>query len=69
MRGSRSIRIARPHGGFSRGILADRHHKCIGTIGEMFDAEEPFTPRGCVTQAWSVAEVLRAWVQDRTRRD
>jgi len=45
------------------GILADRHHKCIGTIGEIFDAEEPFTPRGCVAQAWSVAEVLRAWVK------
>src|SRR5215467_15638993 len=48
---------------FLEGILADRHHKCIGTIGEIFDAEEPFTPRGCVAQAWSVAEVLRAWVK------
>ena len=36
---------------------------CIGTISEVFDAEEPFTPRGCVAQAWSVAEVLRAWVK------
>ena len=35
---------------------------CIGTIGEIFDAEPPFHPRGCVAQAWSVAEVLRAWV-------
>jgi glycogen debranching enzyme len=25
------------------------------------DAEEPFTPHGCIAQAWSVAEVLRAW--------
>lgn len=32
---------------------------CIGTISEVFDAEEPFTPRGCAAQAWSVAEVLR----------
>jgi glycogen debranching enzyme len=32
---------------------------CVGTIGEIFDAEEPYTPRGCVAQAWSVAEVLR----------
>jgi glycogen debranching enzyme len=31
----------------------------IGTISEVFDAEEPFTPRGCMAQAWSVAEVLR----------
>ena len=34
---------------------------CIGSISEIFDAEPPFTPRGCVAQAWSVAEVLRAW--------
>ena len=32
---------------------------CIGTISEIFDAEEPFSPRGCAAQAWSVAEVLR----------
>lgn len=32
---------------------------CIGSISEIFDAEPPFTPRGCVAQAWSVAEVLR----------
>ena len=32
---------------------------CIGSIGEVFDAEEPHTPRGCIAQAWSVAEVLR----------
>lgn len=31
----------------------------IGTISEIFDAEPPFTPRGCMAQAWSVAEVLR----------
>ncbi|HYG91001.1 MAG TPA: amylo-alpha-1,6-glucosidase [Azospirillum sp.] len=33
----------------------------IGTISEVFDAEPPFTPRGCIAQAWSVAEVLRCW--------
>ncbi len=37
--------------------------ECIGTIAEIFDAEAPFTPRGCVAQAWSVAEVLRCWVK------
>jgi len=35
----------------------------IGSISEIFDAEAPFTPRGCIAQAWSVAEVLRAWVK------
>jgi predicted glycogen debranching enzyme len=33
---------------------------CIGSINEIFDAEPPFAPRGCISQAWSVAEVLRA---------
>jgi predicted glycogen debranching enzyme len=33
----------------------------LGTLSEIFDAEPPFTPRGCVAQAWTVAEVLRAW--------
>jgi predicted glycogen debranching enzyme len=32
---------------------------CVGSISEIFDAEPPFTSRGCVAQAWSVAEVLR----------
>ncbi len=35
----------------------------IGTISEVFDAEPPFTPRGCIAQAWSVAEVLRCFVK------
>jgi predicted glycogen debranching enzyme len=35
---------------------------CVGSISEIFDAEEPFTPRGCCAQAWSVAEILRLLV-------
>ena len=35
---------------------------CIGQMSEVFDAEPPFLPRGCVAQAWSVAEVLRSWL-------
>jgi predicted glycogen debranching enzyme len=34
----------------------------IGTLSEVFDAEAPYTPRGCMAQAWSVAEVLRVWL-------
>jgi predicted glycogen debranching enzyme len=34
---------------------------CLGSISEIFDADAPFFPRGCIAQAWSVAEVLRAW--------
>jgi predicted glycogen debranching enzyme len=33
----------------------------VGSISEIFDGEPPFAPRGCISQAWSVAEVLRAW--------
>ena len=36
---------------------------CVGSISEVFDAEAPFLPRGCIAQAWSVAEVLRCWLQ------
>ncbi|MGL6282198.1 MAG: amylo-alpha-1,6-glucosidase, partial [Microcoleaceae cyanobacterium] len=33
----------------------------VGTLGEIFDGDEPFLPKGCIAQAWTVAEVLRAW--------
>jgi predicted glycogen debranching enzyme len=36
---------------------------CVGQISEVFDAEAPYVPRGCVAQAWSVAEVLRSWLK------
>ena len=36
---------------------------CIGSISEVFDADQPFIARGCVAQAWSVAEVMRCWVK------
>jgi glycogen debranching enzyme len=39
----------------------------IGSISEVFDAEAPFTPRGCIAQAWSAAEVLRSWVKTAPR--
>jgi len=35
---------------------------CIGSVSEIFDGEAPHTPRGCVAQAWGVAEVLRVAV-------
>jgi predicted glycogen debranching enzyme len=34
----------------------------LGTASEIFDGDAPMTPRGCIAQAWTVAEVLRAWV-------
>ena len=48
---------------FLQGFVEHLGEACIGSISEVFDAEEPFTPRGCVAQAWSVAEVLRCWAK------
>jgi len=45
------------------GLLNSLDSMCAGTIAEIFDAEPPFTPRGCVAQAWSVAETLRVLVR------
>jgi predicted glycogen debranching enzyme len=36
----------------------------LGQISEIADADAPFTPRGCIAQAWSVAELLRVSVQE-----
>jgi predicted glycogen debranching enzyme len=45
------------------GFVPHLGEACLGSISEVFDAEKPYTPRGCVAQAWSVAEVLRCWVK------
>ena len=34
----------------------------LGTISEIFNGDAPMQPVGCIAQAWSVAEVIRAWV-------
>ena len=36
----------------------------LGTISEIFDGNEPHHPQGCISQAWSVAEPLRAYIED-----
>jgi predicted glycogen debranching enzyme len=36
----------------------------VGTISEVFDGDYPYSPGGCIAQAWSVAEILRAYVED-----
>ena len=35
-----------------------------GSVHEIFDGDPVYAPRGCITQAWSVAEILRAWAED-----
>ncbi len=34
----------------------------LGSLSEIFDGNAPMTPRGCIAQAWTVAEILRAWL-------
>lgn len=34
----------------------------LGSLSEIFDGDAPMAPRGCIAQAWTVAEVLRAWI-------
>jgi len=35
-----------------------------GSINEIFDGDPIYAPEGCISQAWSVAEILRACVED-----
>jgi predicted glycogen debranching enzyme len=48
---------------YLEGFVPHLNEACVGSISEIFDADPPFTPRGCIAQAWSVAEVLRCWVK------
>lgn len=50
--------------GFLAGLEAHLHEACLGQVSEIFDAEAPHRPRGCFAQAWSIAEPLRALVED-----
>jgi len=36
----------------------------IGTVSEIFDGEAPHSPRGCIAQAWGVAEILRGFIEE-----
>jgi predicted glycogen debranching enzyme len=35
----------------------------LGSCAEIFDGDAPFAPRGCIAQAWTVGELLRAWTE------
>lgn len=48
---------------FLRGLVTHLDEFGVGNLAEIFDAETPFAPRGCIAQAWSVAEVLRCWLR------
>lgn len=38
------------------------HAGGVGSLSEIFDGDVPMNPRGCIAQAWTVAEVLRTWL-------
>jgi predicted glycogen debranching enzyme len=46
---------------FLEPLLRQLESHGLGSLSEIFDGDPPFTPRGCIAQAWSVAEVLRVW--------
>jgi len=48
---------------FLDGLMASLDEACIGSISEIFDADKPYVPRGCIAQAWSIAETLRSRVK------
>jgi predicted glycogen debranching enzyme len=48
------------------GLLQHLNHACIGSVSEIFDADAPYTPRGCIAQAWGVAELLRCLVKTKS---
>ena len=49
---------------FFNGLESHLHDACLGQVSEIFDAEAPHRARGCFAQAWSVAEPLRALIED-----
>ena len=49
---------------FLDGLLKHLDEACLGQVAEIFDGQHPYRARGCVAQAWSVAEPLRALIED-----
>ena len=49
---------------FLKGLLPHLDEACVGQVSEVFDGQSPHYARGCFAQAWSVAEPLRALIED-----
>jgi glycogen debranching enzyme len=45
-------------------LTGELNRACLGSISEVADGDPPHEPGGCISQAWSVAEPLRAYVED-----
>ncbi|MBL8037489.1 MAG: glycogen debranching enzyme family protein [Nitrospira sp.] len=60
----RTTKSKREARSFLNGIEASLRDTCLGHVSEIFDGDDPHAPRGCPAQAWSLAEPLRAMVED-----
>lgn len=49
---------------FIKPFIDHMNNACLGSISEIFEGDEPYAPKGCFAQAWSVAEILRAYSED-----
>lgn len=54
---------------FLDGFQSHLDHACVGSLSEIFDGKEPFEPHGCISQAWSIAEVLRSLAKTANHSD
>jgi glycogen debranching enzyme len=52
---------------FLTGLGVQLQECCVGHVSELFDGDAPHDPKGCPAQAWSVAEPLRALIEDLER--
>jgi predicted glycogen debranching enzyme len=47
---------------FLQPLIQHMREHSLGSSSEIFDGDPPHKPRGCFAQAWSVAELLSAWM-------
>jgi glycogen debranching enzyme len=55
--------------GFLMPMLGQLRSHGVGSLSEIFDGDAPMTPRGCIAQAWTVAETIRAFSEIQKRSD
>jgi predicted glycogen debranching enzyme len=45
-------------------LSASIHKGGLGTVNEIYDCDPPNDPHGCISQAWSIGEPLRAYIEN-----
>ena len=61
---NRSEQSKREANNFINPLFSHMEESGLGSISEIFDGDHPHIPRGCISQAWSVGELLRAYFED-----